>query len=73
MNNKYILGMPTLIELESISDNINLCRELNLDYIEINMNMPRFFLQQFHSDVVFWLVLTAPSIYNHLYNMLSLY
>ncbi len=34
--------MPTLIELESISDNIKLCRELNLDIIEINMNMPGY-------------------------------
>jgi sugar phosphate isomerase/epimerase len=39
---KYKLGMPTLIELDSLEDNINLCRELKLDLIEINMNLPQF-------------------------------
>ena len=33
-------GMPTLIELNSIKENVELCKELNLDFIELNMNMP---------------------------------
>ncbi|MFV0502833.1 MAG: sugar phosphate isomerase/epimerase family protein [Lachnospirales bacterium] len=35
-------GMPTLIELKSLWDNIILCKELNLDFIEINMNEPKY-------------------------------
>jgi len=40
------IGMPTLIELETIEDNIELCKELKLDFIEINMNQPQFQLVQ---------------------------
>ncbi|MCR2045027.1 sugar phosphate isomerase/epimerase family protein [Anaerosalibacter massiliensis] len=34
------LGMPTLIEKDNIIDNIILCKELGLDFIELNMNLP---------------------------------
>ncbi|WP_233532179.1 sugar phosphate isomerase/epimerase family protein [Paenibacillus alkalitolerans] len=34
------LGMPTLIEYESLQQNVNLCYELELDFIELNMNLP---------------------------------
>ena len=34
------LGMPTLIEYRDIQDNIGLCKELDLDFIELNMNLP---------------------------------
>lgn len=33
-------GMPTLIELESIEENVKLCKSLDLQFVEINMNMP---------------------------------
>jgi len=36
------LGMPTLIELETLEENITLCKSLGLDFIEINLNMPQF-------------------------------
>ncbi len=32
--------MPTLIEFRDIHENIRLCKELNLDFIELNMNLP---------------------------------
>lgn len=35
-------GMPTLIELSEIEENINLCRSLNLDFLELNMNLPEY-------------------------------
>jgi sugar phosphate isomerase/epimerase len=35
-------GMPTLIETKSIGDCVNLCKELGLHFIELNMNLPRF-------------------------------
>lgn len=34
------LGMPTLIEKDTILDNVLLCNELGLDFIELNMNLP---------------------------------
>ena len=37
---KLDFGMPTLIELNSIKENVELCKELNLNFIELNMNMP---------------------------------
>ncbi len=35
-------GMPTLLELNSLVENIELCKKLNLDFIELNMNVPEF-------------------------------
>ena len=46
-----VFGMPTLIELSDISDNFALCKELGLDFIEINMNLPQY---QVHSFPVQW-------------------
>lgn len=34
------LGMPTLIEYDHLQPNVELCRELGLDFIELNMNLP---------------------------------
>ncbi|NOU96201.1 TIM barrel protein [Paenibacillus sp. LMG 31456] len=33
-------GMPTLVELKSINENVQLCNTLGLDFIELNMNLP---------------------------------
>ena len=35
-------GMPTLIELPDCEDCAALCRELGLDFIELNMNLPQY-------------------------------
>lgn len=35
-------GMPTLIENDSIESCVVLCKELNLDFIELNMNLPQY-------------------------------
>lgn len=37
-----IFGMPSLIEYSSIEENIALCKELGLSFIELNMNLPAF-------------------------------
>lgn len=37
-----ILGMPTLIELKTLEENIELCKQLDLKFVEINMNIPDF-------------------------------
>lgn len=35
-------GMPTLIETKSIESCVKLCKELGLDFIELNMNLPQY-------------------------------
>ena len=35
-------GMPTLIENRTLEDNVNLCHELGLSFIELNMNFPEY-------------------------------
>lgn len=32
--------MPALIEFDNIEENLKLCKELNLDFVELNMNFP---------------------------------
>lgn len=35
-------GMPTLIENRTLEDNIKLCKDLGLNFIELNMNFPEY-------------------------------
>lgn len=35
-------GMPVLIENKNVQDNIELCRRLRLDFLELNMNLPEY-------------------------------
>ena len=35
-------GMPTLIENRTFEENVQLCKELELDFIELNMNFPEY-------------------------------
>lgn len=39
------LGIPTLIENNSIDESINLCKELGFNFIELNMNLPQYQLE----------------------------
>lgn len=39
-------GMPTLIETESLEQCASVCRELGLDFIELNMNLPQYQMHQ---------------------------
>jgi len=39
-------GMPTLIETSTLEDCAKLCSELELDFIELNMNMPQYQLDK---------------------------
>ncbi|MGL4336456.1 MAG: TIM barrel protein, partial [Turicibacter sp.] len=39
--NKISFGMPQLLELESLEQNLKLATSLNLDYVELNMNLPQ--------------------------------
>ena len=38
-------GMPTLIENHTLEDNIHLCQNLGLKFIELNMNFPKYQLK----------------------------
>jgi sugar phosphate isomerase/epimerase len=45
MNEHYSMiqfGMPTLLETRTLEECAALCRELGLDFIELNMNLPMF-------------------------------
>ncbi len=39
------LGMPTMVQMESIREGAALCRELGLDFLELNINFPQFTLE----------------------------
>ncbi len=34
------IGMPALIEFDTIEENVKLCKELSLNFVELNMNFP---------------------------------
>lgn len=36
-------GIPNLIELRSLNDCTALCKELDLQLVELNMNLPKYF------------------------------
>lgn len=47
-------GMPTLIENGTLEDNICLCKKLNLQFLELNMNFPEYQLHKLeHADKFF--------------------
>jgi sugar phosphate isomerase/epimerase len=46
LKQRLLLGMPTLIECQDIEQNIELCKELGLDFVEISMNLPQFQIDQ---------------------------
>ncbi len=43
-------GMPTLIETATLEECAELCAELELDFIELNMNLPQYQLQKIDAD-----------------------
>ena len=47
---KLRLGMPTMIETESIRHCAQVCRELGLDFVELNLNFPQFLLHKLDAE-----------------------
>ncbi len=47
---KIKFGMPTLVEYDTFEENAALCRELGLDFIELNMNLPQFQMNSVNAD-----------------------
>lgn len=44
------IGIPTLIETESIEECTNLCNELGFQFIELNMNMPQYQVEKINIE-----------------------
>ena len=38
----FHFGMPTMLELDGIEANVQLCQAMGLEFVEINMNMPEY-------------------------------
>ncbi|NLD02077.1 MAG: sugar phosphate isomerase/epimerase, partial [Clostridiales bacterium] len=45
-------GMPTLIELYSLSDTVSLCKTLGLRFVELNMNLPWYQPDKLSADML---------------------
>ena len=56
---KQLFGMPTLIEFDTIDENLALCRELGLGFIELNMNLPQFQTEELRRDIEKYRRITA--------------
>jgi sugar phosphate isomerase/epimerase len=48
-------GMPTLVEINSAEQTGALCRELGLDFIELNMNLPEYQANRLDIDRLLWI------------------
>ncbi|MDF2537812.1 MAG: xylose isomerase [Herbinix sp.] len=61
------LGMPTLIETKDIAECVLLCKELELDFIELNMNFPQYQIDRI--DMPYYLELAEN---NHIFYTIHL-
>lgn len=43
-------GMPTMVEMQSIEDGAKLCRELGLQFLELNINFPQYLLTELNVE-----------------------
>ena len=46
-------GIPTLVEHKDLAESVSLCRELNLKFIERNMNLPAYQAESLADTEVF--------------------
>ncbi len=46
----FHFGMPTLLEFDTLEDNVKFCHDKGLDFVEINMNMPEFQVEAMNRD-----------------------
>lgn len=47
-------GMPTLIENRTLGDNIALCKDFGLSFVELNMNFPEYQIDQIENIDLFY-------------------
>lgn len=45
-------GMPILVEFKSLEENIDLCKKLNLNFIELNLDIPYCFPKNLNSNLL---------------------
>ena len=43
-------GAPTMVEMESLEQGIQICRNLGLDFLELNINFPQYLLNRLDAD-----------------------
>ncbi|MCX6650755.1 MAG: TIM barrel protein [Methanomassiliicoccales archaeon] len=65
-------GMPVLIEYQELRPNLELCHELGLDFIELNMNLPYSFPENINSREVKWALKEGMRFSIHLHDELDL-
>lgn len=56
-------GMPTLIENKNLEETVSLCRELGLQFIELNMNFPLYQVSQLEDTAYFLRLARENGIY----------
>ena len=56
-------GMPTLIENRTLAENISLCKELGLNFIELNMNFPEYQIDKLENWEEFFKAAEGNGIY----------
>ena len=60
---KMQFGMPTLVENRSFEDNVTLCKELGLNFIELNMNLPEYQIDKLENTEYFLKAANDAKIY----------
>ncbi|MGN0143313.1 MAG: sugar phosphate isomerase/epimerase family protein [Roseburia sp.] len=55
--------MPTLIENKTLNDNIMLCKELGLNFVELNMNFPEYQIDKLEQTSDFYRAADEAGIY----------
>ena len=56
-------GMPTLIENKNLEENVALCKELDLKFIELNMNLPEYQIEKLEEVSYFKEIAQRAGIY----------
>ncbi len=56
-------GMPTLLENGTLEDNIYLCKKLNLQFLELNMNFPEYQLHRLEHTEYFYKTAEEAGVY----------
>lgn len=52
MRKGFKVGMPALVEYNSLTQLVELCLELKLDFIELNMNLPYNFIENINPTIL---------------------
>ncbi|HRU11631.1 MAG TPA: sugar phosphate isomerase/epimerase family protein [Methanomassiliicoccales archaeon] len=67
-----MFGIPALIEYTELRPNLNLCRELGMDFLELNMNLPYSFPENISSPEIRGAMREGLRFSMHLYDELDL-